>query len=254
MTASKRGNRDRCRHASPKVVMIATPAYGGMVTHHYANALAATAVALAERGSGVILPARHSGSLIQTSRNLLVAELLASPIATHILWIDADIGWQAADVLRLLAHDVDVICGLYPKKQPELEFPAYPDQPARVYRHGDLLRMPLTFAGMGFMLVRRCVYERMAAHYPEAKILPVPGVEPVGGWRRYCNFHSTVSLATSDPIGEDQGFCERWRAMGGQIWCDPHIRLIHYGQHGWTVSVMDTLTIEAEEAPAAGVA
>ena len=230
------------------VLLIATPAFGGMVTHHYANALAETAVALVERGARVILPARHASSLIQINRNLLVAEMLASPIATHLLWIDADIGWRAEDVLRLFAHDVDLICGLYPKKQPDLEFPAYPDPPARIYRHGELSRMPLRYAGLGFMLVRRSVYESMATHYPKSRLLPMPGVDPAGGWRWAFNFHPTVSMANGQPIGEDLGFCERWRAMGGEIWCDPHIRLTHYGLHGWDGDVAESLMIEPEHA------
>jgi hypothetical protein len=260
----KRGRRNRERQrqaggdrahqrATATVVMIATPAYGGMVTHHYANALATTTAALADRGVGIILPARQSGSLIQMNRNLLTAELLASPIATHMMWIDADIGWEAEDVLRLLAHDVDVICGLYPMKGTELRFPAGLELPQPVHGPEGLERVRLTHGPAGFMLVKRGVYLRLIEHYPEARRLNPEGVLPREFWPFYFNLYPTVSMATGEPVSEDIGFCERWRSLGGDVWLDPSIRLVHYGIHGWTGCVLDTLVIRTGER-AAGAA
>ena len=42
---------------------------------------------------------------------------MANPEATHMMFIDADINFDAIDILHMLQHDKDVIVGAYPKKQ-----------------------------------------------------------------------------------------------------------------------------------------
>ena len=79
------------------------------------------------------------------ARNIIAAHCLAHAAATHIMWIDADISWQAEDVLRLLAHDVDFVCGLYPiKTLPAAGLPG-PVRRSRLQRASDLassMRVP----------------------------------------------------------------------------------------------------------------
>jgi hypothetical protein len=30
-------------------------------------------------------------------------------------------------------------------------------------------------------------------------------------------------------ISEDYRFCDRWRAIGGRVWCDPEMKVDHHG-------------------------
>ena len=37
-------------------------------------------------------------------------------VATHLLFIDADIGFQPENIERLIRADKDIACGIYPRK------------------------------------------------------------------------------------------------------------------------------------------
>jgi hypothetical protein len=34
-------------------------------------------------------------------------------------------------------------------------------------------------------------------------------------------------------VGEDYTFCDRWRQVGGKVWCDPEMRVDHHGHAVW---------------------
>jgi hypothetical protein len=55
-------------------------------------------------------------SLIQRARNNHVTAFMDTPDATHLMFIDSDVQFSAASILRMLAKDKEVICGLYSKK------------------------------------------------------------------------------------------------------------------------------------------
>ena len=54
-------------------------------------------------------------SLVTRARNNLIAKGMETD-STHPMFIDADIGFDFTDVIKLLIADKDVIGGLYPKK------------------------------------------------------------------------------------------------------------------------------------------
>ena len=55
-------------------------------------------------------------SLITRSRNPLVARFLDTPGASHLLFVDADIGFEVAQVARMLQLGEDLVAGMYPLK------------------------------------------------------------------------------------------------------------------------------------------
>lgn len=97
-------------------VIIGTPAYMGTVHCGYMACLNETKALLASRGIPVGHIETTTESLIQRARDRIAAQFLSLPNASHLIFIDADIEWKPEDILRLLTHDVDVICGIYPKK------------------------------------------------------------------------------------------------------------------------------------------
>ena len=51
----------------------------------------------------------------------------------------------------------------------------------------------------------------------------------------FYNFFDTLhNTETKQYFGEDFGFCQRWRDMGGRIWVDPDICLNHIGRYTFT--------------------
>ena len=97
-------------------LFIATPMYGGMCTGTYAINLCATAPALNQNGIDMNYSMMLNESLITRARNRFAHDFLQTD-ATHMMFIDADISWQPYDIVEMLRADVDVICGIYPKKE-----------------------------------------------------------------------------------------------------------------------------------------
>ena len=50
-------------------------------------------------------------------RQNIVARFLAEEAATHLLFIDADIGFEPAQVFRLIQFDAPVSAAIYPVKR-----------------------------------------------------------------------------------------------------------------------------------------
>jgi hypothetical protein len=238
--------------ATPNV-LIATPCYGGLMTHIYVHSLLklmSTAGALGFKCG--LLTAAHD-SLITRSRNALVKNFLDAKAATHLLFIDADIGFEPEAVGRLLALDEDVAAGMYPIKVVDWS------RMAAVVRPGmtdEMVRQAGThfvgvpcvgsereerggfvtgrYAGTGFMLIKRRAIEALVAAYPETRYramhtYPLPK-EPKEGEAAFYNlFDCMIDPTTGEYLSEDFTFCHRLRRIGGKVWLDTESRLRHVG-------------------------
>ena len=219
-------------------VMIATPCFGGMVTVPYMESLFRTLSRLEAMSVGVTIHAKGGASLITRARNEMAAAFLAHPDKTHMMWIDADIEWRENDIGKLLAHDLPMVCGLYPVKKPGGHVAACPLGPWT-----DAPRDPVTgcieikYAATGFLLIKREVFETLAAAYPESKITKtVDG----GAWHLpWLHDFFPTPIVDGVMLSEDYGFCHRWRAIGGKVWADPTIQLTHHGMHGYAGDPME---------------
>ncbi|RYD62550.1 MAG: hypothetical protein EOP83_14295, partial [Verrucomicrobiaceae bacterium] len=99
-----------------KHIAIATPCYGGQVFQNYLMSIIKLIYTMPKYGVSLSFIIRGGDSLIPRTRNSIVAEFLATDHYTHLLWVDADIGFEPDAVLRLLRADRDVAAGVYPMK------------------------------------------------------------------------------------------------------------------------------------------
>src|SRR5579859_5394317 len=97
-------------------IIVATPCYGGTVTNYYALSAIKLQAACIERGIELSFRMLGGDALITRARSSLVAEFLAEPTATHLLFIDADIGFRAEQVFALLDGERDIVSAAYPMK------------------------------------------------------------------------------------------------------------------------------------------
>src|SRR5215472_4682220 len=154
---------------------IATPCYGQMVLSAYAEALFDTQALLTERG----VPCRvgfHSSAAISQGRNIMVGRFMNTD-CTHLIFIDADMGWKPESVWRLLSAaclpDHEVVCGAYPMKTPPphtLTVAFLPTPDASVERHPVTGFWDIRAVGAGFLMMQRSVIERLFQLHPEKKI------------------------------------------------------------------------------------
>jgi hypothetical protein len=103
-----------------KKLMLATPMYGGACAGMYAKSVADLSALCTQYGISLQLYFLFNESLITRARNYCCDEFMRSE-ATHLMFIDSDIGFNPQDVLALMAlssedSQYDIIGGPYPKK------------------------------------------------------------------------------------------------------------------------------------------
>lgn len=203
-----------------------------------------------------------SDSLITRARNQLVAKFMANPDFTHLMFIDADIGFDSEDILKLLWHDKGVMTGAYPIKDinwskitklvqsgceeedllsKSLRYVVNPVQDKSGSVEVDNGALSIYDAGTGFMLIKREVFEKMFEEYPHLKYKDDTGSlkgEELNN--TYALFNSYVD-DDGRLLSEDYGFCRYWQKMGGSIWVDPTIELTHIGRMRYTGKMIDYL-------------
>lgn len=213
-------------------VTFATPCYGGQINHLYVQALAQTIPLLMANGIGYNMITVPKESLIQRARNYIVSQFLEGD-GTHLLFIDADMGWEPQAVLDLLACQKDLIGAAGRRKEEPISY-CWNVEP------GPLQRCPLTGVikakqiGCGFMLIKRETLERMISEYPDTKYHDVQSKR---------DYHSLFEVVRKDGYqwSEDYTFCDRFRAIGGDVWVHPMITLQHVGDHVYAGKLFDTL-------------
>ena len=168
-------------------------------------------------------------SQIDIARCQMATDALADGF-TEILWVDSDVVFRADDAELLLSHNLPFVCGVYAKKGPrQLACEFLPGLESVAFGpEGGLA--PLRYAGFGFALTRRELFDRVR----EFHRLPtlnrqfarplVPYFAPLwtdGDMGRY--------------LGEDYAFCERVTRAGCELWADTRVRLWHMGHYpyGW---------------------
>jgi hypothetical protein len=231
-------------------ICIATPCYGGQVFQNYFLSIISMIYAV-ERRKDIDLSfiIRGGDSLITRSRNSIVAEFLSEPRYTHLMWIDADIGFSPEAIYRLIQSGYEIAGGVYPLKAftfPD-ELPAqnkddlltryttYPFNPTGTSFRVDNGFIEVKDAPTGLMLIQRGVLEKMILEYPNLKYKPdhQVGLEKIANKIDDCyyNFFDTFIDETGRYLSEDYAFCRLWQNMGGKVFIDAESKLSHQGSH-----------------------
>jgi hypothetical protein len=103
-----------------KKLFLASPMFGGMCAGIYNRSISDLTAVCMKYGIEMKFYSLFNESLIPRARNYCVDEFLRSD-STHFLFVDADIGFNANDVIAMLAMQsdespYDVLAGPYPKK------------------------------------------------------------------------------------------------------------------------------------------
>jgi hypothetical protein len=217
--------------------------YGGMAMATYTWSLAQTPAVFIRSGLGLIYQYRTNDALVANARNHLARQFLQTD-ATHLMWIDADIGFDAVDIVSMLLADQDIVCGVYPVKAIHWERVAkavndgVPSEELKSHVGLFVVRkidgqadtappnsdglVEVEAGGAGFMLVKRKVFEGLSEHVPEYLVDGMAVKE----------FYTTgIDPETSELVGEDYYFCRLARSCGFKVYAAPWVNLTHTGQY-----------------------
>jgi hypothetical protein len=175
-------------------------------------------------------------SLISRARNTLVAKFLNNPDSTHLMFVDADIGWEPWHLLALLNRDVDVIGGLYPMKSLPIKWVVNGFEGAET---GPDNLQEVSKTGTGFMLVKRHVFEKLNEH-PAVK----PFANDIGLPKeldKHLKTYYDTAVRENRYYSEDWTFCENWRDLGGKVWVDKRVLLRHTGSYTFDFAAQEPL-------------
>ena len=207
-------------------VHLSMPCYGGMLTESTFMSYIKWANTARQLGIDWTLETMVNESLISRARNTLTAKFLEMPETTHLMFIDADIGWEPWHLLVLLNRDVDVIGGLYPMKTMPIKWVVNGFTGAEEGPDG---LQEVSKAGTGFLLIKKHVFEKMNAHPAVKQYKNDIGLDPK--YDQYLKTYFDTAVRQNRYYSEDWTFCENWRDLGGKIWMDKRVLLRHTGTY-----------------------
>ena len=237
MDPESRRRLDRARQRS---VMILTP-IARAPAWQYTMAFAETCVMLERLGFRYSCRFVVGSSNLPRARNVLAARFLAAGFDVALL-IDDDMKHTANDVLRLLASEQPLIAAVGRKKVDKPNTDAnvwcchfWGDAKERLAQD-EMGAVNVPRVGTGMMKIDRSVFAAMIAAHPDWKRDGDPEMEP----EVKANYYRFFAYG-EDEGGEDFRFCDEWRALGGEVWIDPSIKLGHVGEKAWEGRIADQM-------------
>lgn len=246
-------------------IMIATPAYGGEVTTTYCDALIWLLDHFREKHPQIRFQHRFlSLSVLPFMRNLYASLVLQDESFTHLLFVDADMGFAPSLIERMIAAGKPVVGSMAPLRKLDLaryyslkdeiadpkvaqvvamdyanagaiDFKGAAGKPGESRSFDDLIVdgscIRVRKTGAGVLLIHRSVFARLKERYPELWCTQIADT--------YAQFGLTKGvLQCFEPMpdehglygGEDAAFCRRWvEGCGGEIWSVITETIVHVG-------------------------
>jgi hypothetical protein len=242
----------------PANIFIGIPCYACMMTNSFAASLIALQALCAQRGVQIYMDFVGNESLIERARNILVKRFIQQPNFTHMMFIDADIGFNPQSVLRLLEFDKDCTSAVYPKKS--INWGLVKEKVSKGSTE-DIRQMGLDFninpicndphdngfikvldVATGFLLMKRGMIERMYEHYKE-ELFAVNDIQGQNVADYIAIFACSIDKKTKRFLSEDYAFCRRWQEIGGDVWADITTVLSHTGTHSFSGNILERVSM-----------
>jgi len=219
----------------PIRVLVAAPGYDGRYDVRFLQSITATILLCAQNNIEIIPLYLCFDSLVQRVRNNYFRIAYENDFDV-LFFIDSDIGWKPKDFLKLVLSEKDMIGGGYRKKldneelytfkvkgDTEDEFEITPDKDGLLEVNG---------LGCGFLkMTRNCfskLFENEIKFYKE---------------------NQNVTKMICDCVVNDQGYFVsedillgfKWQNLGGKVYVDTSIDLIHVGSKEYVGTVKQWL-------------
>lgn len=239
-------------------VFLSTPCYGGLCLEKYASAVIKLQMLMMREKIQLMIDTTENESLVHRARNVSVGRFMQKTDCEYLMFIDADVHFDPAAVLRLVRSGCELSVACYPKKV------VMWDQAAAAVRNGDDRDMAMLSSSLvvnigaakrsiengfveildgptGFMCIHRSVFKKLEEKFPEL-------------WckndhqnRDFDEYHACFDCMI-DPeskryLSEDYAFCRRWQQTGGKIYADVNTTLGHVGNLPFSACLDDRLKV-----------
>ena len=238
-------------------ITVATPAFGEVFYTPYVQSLLRLQRALNER-QWTMRHAAVSYAHVNEARNYLLTHWYDKSDSSHLLFVDADMGFEPRLVLDMIAFDKPVVGVVYTKRQVDLKRLAAaakvePEARAIARAHDFILRplrgkvprrqkgfMEVAACGTGLMLIKREAIATLLERLPRVSEPTEMSASPLSaGLARMIRAFDNVTV-DGQLLVNDFAFCHRWQALcGGEIWARIDEAVTHIGLHKFAARYVD---------------
>lgn len=225
-------------------IFVAVPAYGNTVSTATLNSVYGLMQTLMQKGIGGGMSAFSYPEISESRNIMLTAWYDFYPNATHLLFVDSDMGFPAQLVLDMIQFGEPLVGAIYSKKTLPVQWSASGMGNKFTERRGEFMK--LAGIGMGVCLIKREVVTAMLEKFPELSDSRL-------------EYHSARNLLKNriirafDPfdnpddkthgrMSEDLAFCCRWRMCGGDVWAAIGHDIEHVGDYSYTANYLRHIT------------
>lgn len=221
-----------------KSVVFAVPTLTGSVSIEFMRSMMKTDWMLANAGWDRVYIDHVGCQFIANARNELAYEFLVlHPDCDNFFFLDDDLGWTAEKAFSILQRDEDIIAGVYPKRQDDVDWPVMmAGHDGKLHEQDGLYRA--LRAPTGFMRIKRRVFEGLVPHCKTYKWLTAKG--------EVKEIPALFSVGLMDDgwfWTEDYIFSHNAGQMGFEIWIEPDIEFAHRGPKAWKGNFKSALPI-----------
>jgi len=231
-------------------LFIATPMYGGLCNGNYALGMIQSVSTFSVEGIQMYYSYMMNESLITRARNSMAQDFLETD-ANYMMFIDADIGFNPADIVKMIRADKDIICGIYPKKEINWEMVRQgidrgtPNEDLHKWTGSFVVNlvgghdkqsneieepMEISNGGTGFMLIKRAVFEALIGKVPTY----VSDMNHNASKNINEFFATSIEEESKRLLSEDYHFCQLARKHGFKIYAALWPKLVHCGAYNFS--------------------
>jgi hypothetical protein len=241
-------------------ITVATPAYGEIFYTPYVQSLLRLQRAVHQR-KWTIRHAAISYALVADARNFLLTHWFDNLDTSHLLFVDADMGFEPELIFEMIALNKPVVGVIYPRRQIDLKrlvaLAGKGEKPERaVARAHDFIIRPLhgrqprrikgfmevERCGTGVMLIRRDAITAMLQALPDindTNARKTSGLAQKAKFDRLIRAFDTL-YADGVPLSDDFAFCYRWQSLcKGELWACTNRAVTHIGLHKFSSRYSD---------------
>lgn len=240
------------------IIVVSTPAFGEMFYTPYVQSLLRLQRAMFER-KWTMRHAMMAYAHINEARNALLTHWYDKSDASHLLFVDADMGFEPQLIFDMVALDKPVTGVIYTKRQVDLQrlatSAAKGERPERaIARAHDFIVRPLRgrpprrlkgfleveACGTGIMLIARSAIATMLKTLPDISEPTAKNASPLtAGLERMIRVFDNITV-DGKLLVNDFAFCHRWHALcKGELWARADAAVTHIGLHKFAARYSD---------------